>query len=184
MCNNLNPDIVAETEEVMGTPNKDWSQYQYHNKTGEDGGDVDSVAESVASVIEPSTDFDFDSISATSSSAKKTASPKVSVCPERRVNIEITDEEYDHIRTKNLPVYFRIMKVSGRKSNLKFEKTTFVRKDTDMKRDSELRTDIDIRTGDNLSSVHRKINYFLASMNPQEFLVDKITMMHIYIVKR
>ena len=121
---NLNNDIVPETEEVivpgteevMGTPNMGWSRHQFLDLVGGENADDLSVTESIPSVAEPNTDFD--SISATISAKKTASTTKFSVCPERKVNIETTDDEYEHLRTKNLPVYFRIMKVSGKKTQV------------------------------------------------------------------
>ena len=48
-----------------------------------------------------------------------------------------------------------------------------MRGDTEIKKNSEYRTDIKVTTADGLENVHRKINVFLTSRNPQEQLTER-----------
>ena len=166
-------DFVEETEEqVMGTP-LDINWMQTINLLGTDeGDDGGSVAQSVASAVEPTTDTDTITLPS-SSTKKRRSSNKFDISSDRRVPLAITDEQLDYIKSKNIPVHFRIMKSSGREKTYEFKKNQFLRKDTEWEPDSEIRTDIDISTGNELCDVHRKIDIFLATINPQEYLDDK-----------
>ena len=87
------------------------------------------------------------------------------------MNISYTQMEY--IKLKDVPIYFRIIKSAGRENNYESKKNQFIMKDTELEPDSEIRTDIDVRTSNELCDIHRKINHFLATINPQLYLDDK-----------